>query len=238
MKLGRGVEITWLGHSTFRLVSPGGKVLLIDPWTEGNPACPDAYTRIDNVDIMLITHAHDDHMSDAVPIARAAQPELVVAMHEICLYLEGQGVDGCSGMNKGGTQTHAGISITQVHADHSSGLNRDGTVVSGGEPCGYVIEFENGFTLYHAGDTNVFGDMRLIGQLYRPDVACLPIGDHFTMGPREAALACRLLEVPRVIPMHFGTFPILTGTPAALREQLGDQAGVEVLELTPGETLR
>ena len=238
MKLGRGVEITWLGHSTFRLVSPGGKVLLIDPWTEGNPACPDAYTRIDDVDIMLITHAHDDHMSDAVPIARAAQPELVVAMHEICLYLEGQGVDRCSGMNKGGTQTCGGISITQVHADHSSGLNRDGTVVSGGEPCGYVIEFENGFTLYHAGDTNVFGDMRLIGQLYRPDVACLPIGDHFTMGPREAALACRLLEIPRVIPMHFGTFPILTGTPAALREQLGDQAGVEVLELTPGETLR
>jgi len=234
MQLGQGIEITWLGHSTFKIVSAEGKVLLIDPWTIDNPSCPEEHKHFDELDVMLITHAHNDHMGNAVGIASEAKPALVVAIHEICGHLEGLGVSGCSGMNKGGTQIYDGISITQVHADHSSGLATDNTIIFGGEPCGYVIKFENGFTLYHAGDTNVFGDMRLIGQLYGPDLACLPIGDHFTMGPREAALACRLLGVPRVIPMHFGTFPLLTGTVASFREQLGDQSGVDVLELTPG----
>ena len=237
MSLGRDVEITWLGHSTFRIVSPGGKIILIDPWTYGNPACPDSHKAIDRLDLMLITHAHSDHMSDPVTIAGRASPSHIIANHEIATYLEAQGVSGCIGMNKGGSYTVDGITSTLVHADHSSSIAVGDTILPGGEACGFVIRFEDGFTLYHAGDTCAFGDMRLIAELHRPDVACLPIGDHFTMGPREAAVACRLLGTARVIPMHFGTFPLLTGTPAALRDSLSDQPGVEVLELRPGEPL-
>jgi len=140
-------------------------------------------------------------------------------------------------MNKGGTQTVAGDKVTMVHADHSCGIQEDdGSIVYGGEACGYVMEFENGLKIYHAGDTAVFGDMEIIRELYAPEIAMLPMGDHFTMSPREAAYACRLLHPKAVIPMHFGTFPMLTGTSADLKRLTAD-LGVQIVEMTSGQTL-
>jgi len=231
----RGIELTWLGHSTFLVKSAEGKLLLIDPWVAGNPMCPDDQKQIAALDLMLCTHGHFDHIGDAVTIAKATTPT-VVGIFELCHWLEGKGVSTTSPMNKGGSQSIGNITITMVHADHSCGISEeDGSIVYGGEAVGYVITFENGFRLYHAGDTAVFGDMKLIGDLYKPDLALLPIGDRFVMSPREAALASRLLGVSTVIPMHYGTFPLLTGTPQALQEERPD---LEIISLQPGQTLR
>lgn len=232
--LNRDVEFTWLGHSTFKIRTPGGKTVLLEPWVMGNPACPDDQKRLTRVDLMLITHGHNDHMGDAVALGRQLRPGRVVAIYEICQFLESKGVANCSGMNKGGTQEADGIKVTMVDARHSSGILDRDQMVPGGESAAFVVELENGFRFYHAGDTSLFGDMRLIGELYRPDVALLPIGDHYTMGPREAARAAQMLGVTRVVPIHYGTFPVLTGTPQALREAA---PSLEVLELRPGETL-
>lgn len=230
------VRITWLGHSTFRLQSAHGKTLVIDPWLRNNPACPDSEKRPAVLDAMLITHGHFDHIGDAVEVAREVKPKTVVAVYETTVWLDGKGVENCLGMNKGGTvEVAPGIAATMVHADHSCGILDEGRIIYGGDPCGYVVEFENGRRVYHAGDTNVFGDMRIIGELYHPDVALLPIGGLYTMSPKEAAYAIRLLGTTRIIPMHYGTFPALTGTPAALRALIADIAGVEVIELKPGE---
>lgn len=237
MPLGRDVSVTWLGHATFQIQTPGGKSLIIDPWVQSNPACPDSHKQVDRCDLMLITHGHFDHMGDAVPIARATSPT-VVGIFELATYLQGKGVDKISGMNKGGTQAIGDIKVTMVHAIHSCGILDDGAIVYGGEAAGYVVTLENGFTLYHAGDTDVFGDMRIIGELYKPDVALLPIGDFYTMSPRQAAYAIELLGVKKVIPMHYATFPVLTGTPQALRELTGSISGLEIIELKPGETAK
>lgn len=232
--LNRDVEVTWLGHATFKIVTPGGKILLLEPWTVGNPACPNSHKRLDRVDLMLITHGHSDHMGDAVALGRQLHPQRAIAIWEISEFLASKGLDNCSGMNKGGTQEFQGIKVTMVDARHSSGILDGDRMIPCGEAAGYVVELENGFRLYHAGDTSLFGDMQLIGDLYRPDVAMLPIGDHYTMGPREAARAAQLLGVTRVIPMHYGTFPILTGTPEDLRAAA---PGLEIIEMRPGETL-
>lgn len=226
------VSLTWLGHASFRIDSPGGKRVYIDPWLEGNPRCPEPELEPERCDIVAVTHAHFDHVASAVELARRFQPPLV-AMVELAAWLEKQGYEGASsgGLNKGGTAEVAGIRFTLVNAFHSSSTP-DGTYA--GEPAGIVIELENGFRLYHAGDTCVFGDMQLIGRIYRPDVAILPIGDHYTMGPREAAVALELLGVTRCVPCHWGTFPLLTGTPSALRELAPD---VDIIELEPGRTI-
>ncbi len=229
------LAITWLGHSTFKIVSPGGKTLLIDPWVDGNPACPDKAKKLESLDLMLITHAHFDHVGDAVNLAKAHTPE-VVAIFEVCQWLDGQGVENCIGMNKGGTVELNGLKATMVEAQHSAALtDTNGRLIYGGEPAGFVVEFETGLKLYHAGDTNVFSDMELIRKLYEPAIAMLPIGSVFTMGPKEAALACELLKPKVVIPMHHGTFPLLTGKPKEFQELVKGMA-LEVVDMKPGDT--
>lgn len=229
----KGIKLTWLGHATFRIETPGGKTVIIDPWIMGNPACPAAEKSVKKVDVMLCTHGHGDHIGDAVEIAKKHTPK-VVGIPELVGWLEKKGVKQTAMMNKGGTQTVGDIKVTMVHADHSCGIQDGDELLYGGEACGYVVEFSNGLKIYHAGDTNVFGDMAIIRELYAPDIAMLPIGDHFTMGPREAAYACNLLKAKTVIPMHFATFPVLTGTPGALQKLV---PGVEVLEMKPGVTI-
>jgi L-ascorbate metabolism protein UlaG (beta-lactamase superfamily) len=228
-----GVKLTWLGHATFQIETPGGNVIIIDPWVMGNPMCPESHKTVKKVDIMLITHGHGDHIGDAVAIAKKHNPK-IVGIPEMCGWLEKKGVKHVLGMNKGGTQTVDDIKVTMVHADHSCGIQDGDELIYGGEACGYVVEFANGLKIYHAGDTNVFGDMAIIRELYAPEIAMLPIGDHYTMGPREAAYACNLLKPKYAIPMHFGTFSVLTGTPNALQKLV---PGIEIVELTPGETL-
>jgi len=232
----RGNRLTWLGHSAFRITTPSGNVILIDPWIQSNPMTPEALKKIDRVDTMLITHGHFDHIADAVELGKKFKPR-VVAIHETGGWLESKGVSNVSGMNKGGTQKVGEIEVTMVRAIHSCGIQDGDKIVYGGEACGYIIRLPGGLTVYHAGDTALFGDMKIIGELYSPDVAMLPIGDHYTMGPREAALAVRLLNVRHVIPMHFGTFPALTGTPDALRELTRDVPSLEYHVMKPGETL-
>src|SRR5712692_8684430 len=211
----RGNKLTWLGHSTFRITTPSGKVVLVDPWVAGNPACPEPLKKFDRLDVMLISHGHGDHFGDAVALARAHKPQ-IVAIYETCLFLGSKGISNTLPMSKGGTQKAGEIEVSMVHAVHSNSIEDDGRIVYGGEPCGY---------------------MKLIGEMYTPELACLPIGDLFTMGPREAALAIRLLGVRQVVPMHYGTFPALTGTPEALRDLTQDIAGLEIHALKPGDTL-
>jgi L-ascorbate metabolism protein UlaG (beta-lactamase superfamily) len=229
----KGIKLTWLGHATFRVETPGGKTIIIDPWVMGNPKCPDADKKVQKVDVMLVTHGHGDHIGDAVEIAKKHKPA-VVGIPELCGWLGKKGVTHLAEMNKGGTQTVGDIKVTMVHADHSCGITDGDETVYGGEACGYVIEFANGVKIYHAGDTNVFGDMQIIRDLYGPEIAMLPIGDHYTMSPREAAYACNLLKPKTVIPMHFGTFPVLTGTPASLQKLVPN---IEVVEMNPGVTI-
>ncbi|HKW25449.1 MAG TPA: metal-dependent hydrolase [Terriglobales bacterium] len=228
----KGIKLTWLGHATFR-IETGGQTVLVDPWVMGNPLCPDKERKLKKVDVMLCTHGHFDHIGDAVEIAKQHNPT-VVGIFELCAWLEKKGAKKTSPMNKGGTQAVGDIRVTMVHADHSCGILDGDQIVYGGEACGFVIEFQNGLKIYHAGDTAVFGDMQIIRELYAPDIALLPIGDHYVMSPSEAAYACKLLNPKAVVPMHFGTFPVLTGTPAQLKQLAKD---VEVVEMKPGQTL-
>ncbi len=230
-----GIKLTWLGHSTFRIETPEGKTVLIDPWVMNNPACPESEKSINKVDLILATHGHFDHIGDAVEIARKHDP-MVVGIFELCMWLQKKGVKQVSPMNKGGTQKVGDLKISMTHAVHSCGIQDGDQIIYGGEACGYVVEFSNGLRIYHAGDTAAFKDMEIIHDLYHPEIAMLPIGDHFTMSPRDAAYACGMLKPKVVIPMHFATFPLLTGTPNDLRERL-ETVGVEVLELKPGETV-
>jgi L-ascorbate metabolism protein UlaG (beta-lactamase superfamily) len=224
------VSVTWLGHASFRVDSPGGKRIYVDPWL-GNPKCPESEQEPERVDVIALTHGHGDHVGETVELSKKFSPE-IIALVELKTWLGNQGaeVGEMPGPNKGGTVEAAGVKFTLVNAFHSSATD-DLTYL--GEAAGIVIELENGTKLYFAGDTCVFGDMQLIGRIYSPDVAILPIGGHFTMDPREASVALELLGTKRCIPCHYGTFPLLTGTPAELREQA---PGVEVIELEPGET--
>ena len=228
------MRITWLGHGSFQFELPSGHVILMDPWIEGNPAYPQNH-KIERVDTICITHGHFDHIHDTPPLAARFNPN-VVAIFETCNWLESKGVKKTIAMNKGGTVVSSGVSITMTHAVHSCGILDDGKIIYGGEASGYVLRFDDGRALYFAGDTNVFSDMQLIEQLYHPELAFLPIGDLYTMSPREAAMACRLLRCAKVIPMHFGTFPPLTGTPQLL-DRLISELDTEVWELGRGETV-
>ncbi len=234
MKL-NGVKVTWLGHSTFVFETPGGKIILVDPWVMGNPSTPDDKKTFDKIDVILCTHGHGDHIGDGVALAKKYDCK-VVGSYEVCLWMKKKGIEKISPMNKGGSQEVGEAWATMVQAEHSSGIEDGGEVLYGGEAAGYVIQFENGLRVYHAGDTNVFGDMQMIHEIYQPHIAFLPIGDLFTMGPREAAHACRLLKPRAVVPMHWGTFPVLTGTPQELERRIND-LGIELITMKPGETI-
>ena len=235
-----GARITYLGHSTFRFVTAGDEQILIEPWLTDNPHTPEDLKQIGELDTMLITHGHFDHFSDAVPLATQTGATMV-SNFEIFSYLQSQGVENAVPVQKGGTTQVGGIKVTATHAFHSSSIQtEDGTVIYGGEPVGYIIEFESGFRLYHAGDTAVFGDMRLIGELYNPDIALLPIGDQVVMSPFEAAHAARLLGVDHVVPIHYGTLPVVPGpgTPEEFREEISSVApGTTVHVMQPGDDL-
>jgi len=224
----------WLGHATFLFTTPGGKRVLLDPWITGNPVTPDSAKKIGDIDLILLSHGHADHTGDAVSLGRSSGAQ-VVAPYELSLWLEQKGLKNVTGMNPGGTLRMLGLEITMVHADHSSSIEEDGRLIYLGVASGYVLKLEDGLTVYFAGDTAVFGDMKLIGDLHHPQIGFLPIGDLYTMGPEQAAVACGLLGLKQVVPMHFGTFPALTGTPPRLRELLAGTS-VEVLELKPGES--
>jgi L-ascorbate metabolism protein UlaG (beta-lactamase superfamily) len=233
-----GTRITYLGHSTFRFVTAGGEQILIDPFLANNPQTPEEWKQVGELDTMLITHGHFDHFEDAIPVARETGA-LAVANFEIFAYLQSQGIENAMPMQKGGTSQVGGVKVTATHAYHSSSIQtEDGSVIYGGEPMGYIVEFESGFKLYHAGDTAIFGDMRLIGELYRPDLALLPIGNQVVMSPFEAAHAARLLGVGHVVPIHYGTFPFLPGTAEEFQEHVSSIApDTTVHVMQPGEEL-
>ena len=231
-----GNKITWLGHSAFRVTTSAGKVILIDPFLSGNPLCPESEKKQARVDAVLLSHAHGDHLGDTLELSKQHKPS-ILAIYEFAAWLESKGASNVVGMSKGGTTQVAGIEVTMTHAFHSSSVSDGGKQLYMGEPAGLILHLPGGIRLYHAGDTCVFGDMKLIAELYEPHIACLPIGDFYTMGPREAAHAIRLLGVKHVLPMHYGTFPPLTGRPAHLRELTKDVAGLEIHELKPGESL-
>lgn len=225
--------MTWLGHSTVLVEDGCGTRIVIDPWLSGNPVCPPEYHVLTEIDLVLLTHAHYDHIGDAIPLALATGAD-VVGIFELCDWLGKKGVEKTHPMNKGGTQIVRNVPVMMVHADHSCGISDGEEILYGGEAAGYVIELSDGFRIYHAGDTNVFSDMKLIAELYRPDLACLPIGNLFTMGPREAALAASFLGASQVLPLHHGTFPLLTGTPEEFARLIeGTEIGMVLAK--PGE---
>jgi len=224
--------LTWLGHASFRLDSPSGKRIYVDPFLQ-NPKCPESERAPERADVIALTHGHDDHVGDTVELSQRLSPEAVVAQIELKAWLQKNGakVDEMPGINKGGTIEAAGCKFTLTNAFHS-GSAPDGSY--GGESCGLVIEVEDGTKVYFAGDTCVFGDMQLIARIYEPDVAVLPIGGHFTMDPREAAVALELLGNPRCVPCHWGTFPLLKGTPQELKELA---PGANIVDIEPGQTI-
>lgn len=227
------LRITWLGHAVVLIQTAKGTNILIDPFIADNPKYPKNYA-LPSIDYVLLTHGHGDHISDAVPVAKK-DGSTVVGMYELTDYIARQGVEKTVGMNLGGTVQLDDVAVTMVDARHSScAQDKDGTHYVG-VAAGFVLTPETGPVLYHAGDTCVFGDMRLIGELYKPEVAMLPIGGHYTMDPKEAALAAKLLGSKTILPIHWGTFPVLTGTPGALAKLV--EPGVQVVEWSPGDTV-
>jgi len=227
-------EFTWWGHAAWIVKTPAGTTIAIDPWLK-NPKAPADAKWPEKVDVILVTHGHGDHVGDTAELAKKTGAQ-VVGCYELTSLI---GAEKSVGGNVGGTVTINDVTIHFVEAVHSSGYSPDGKSAPqyGGAPVGYVIEVKDGPTFYHAGDTGFFKDMELIGSEYKPSIALLPIGGHFTMDPTGAALAAKMLKVKTVVPMHFGTFPMLTGTPDQLKDALKkSHTSANVVEFKPGET--
>lgn len=231
-----GNKITFCGHATFKITTSGGNVIYIDPWLETNPQAPAAVKKVDRADGILLTHGHGDHIADVIPIAKKFDCP-VACINETAGWLHTKGVKNPAGMGKGGTQKIADVEASMVHAIHSNGIQDGDQIIYGGEPAGFVAKLPGGLTVYHCGDTAVFSDMKIIADLYKPDICLLCIGGHYTMDPREAALAIKFLGAKFVVPMHYGTFPVLTGNPDQLREATRDIPGLVIHVMKPGETL-
>lgn len=229
--------LTWLGHGTFLLQHSTGVNIIFDPWVDENPSFPVGFN-LPKIDLILVSHGHFDHISSTPKLCKKQSPQpQVIGIFELCNWLERKGVDNCIAMNKGGTITEHGLEITMVHADHSCGISEDdGSITYGGEAVGFVIKLDSENTMYFSGDTNVFESMKLIHELYNPNIAILPIGDRFTMGPMEVGKAIELLKVTTLIPMHFGTFPDLTGTPELLTKSLRNH-DINIKVPTPGKNI-
>lgn len=231
-----GNTLTWLGHATIHIQTANGTSILVDPWFEGNPSSPKNYKLPEKIDLLLLTHGHDDHFHDALKVAKQTKAQ-VVGIYELTSWLGKHGIGNLSPMNYGGNLQGKDVRISMVEARHSSSIVDDGKTFYAGNPCGYVLAVEGTPTMYLAGDTSLFGDMKLFRELYAPEVAVLPIGDNFTMGPAHAALAAKYLGVKTVIPVHYGTFPALTGTPEELKTHLAG-SDVAVVAPKPGETVQ
>jgi L-ascorbate metabolism protein UlaG (beta-lactamase superfamily) len=228
-------KLSFFGHSAFRIVTEQDLKIWIDPWLD-NPQAAGKPDSLD-ADLILITHAHEDHMGNCLSMARSSSTE-VIAIHEIQQYLLIKGLPNVTGMNIGGTYITKGVAITMVPALHSSSIQEGDEILYGGEAAGFVIRLEDGLILYHAGDTGLFGDMALIGGMYKPEIAMVPIGNHYTMGPIEAACACKFLRANKVVPMHYGSFPALTGTVEEFSKELASQqVDTQLVELKPGESM-
>jgi L-ascorbate metabolism protein UlaG (beta-lactamase superfamily) len=230
----KGTRITWLGHATVLVETAKGTTILIDPFIAQNPKYPKDFVLPEKIDYLLLTHGHGDHISDAVPVA-AKHGSTVLAIYELADYVGSKGVAKTIGMNLGGTVQLDDVAATMVEAKHSAGAQDESGTHYVGVAAGYVLTITDGPVLYHAGDTAVFGDMKLIRELYRPELAMLPIGGHFTMGPREAALAASYLAPKRILPLHFGTFPPLKGTPQELAALV--DVSMEVARCEPGDSI-
>jgi len=222
------VMVTWLGHSAFEIDT--GDRVLIDPFLTGNPNSPKRWQDI-RCDIIALTHGHGDHVGDTIEIARK-NDAIVVAIHEIAQFFSKIGIK-VESMNKGATIKVLNTGFTMVHAIHSSGISGEKITIEGGEAAGYIIHGPK--TLYHAGDTALFGDMSLIGELYKPEIAFIPIGDRFTMGPKEAALAVKMIAPRIAIPMHYGTFPLIDADPFVFKEAVESMCPTEVVILNAGD---
>lgn len=230
----KGTRITWLGHATVLVQTPQGTNILIDPFIENNPKYPKGFKLPEKIQYILLTHGHADHIADAVPLAKKHKSN-VVAIYELAAFIGEQGAENTTGFNIGGTVQLEDVAVTMVEAKHSAGAEgKHGTQYTG-VAAGFVLTVKEGPVLYHAGDTTVFSDMKLIKELYHPEVVMLPIGGFYTMGPKEAALAAQFLEPKAILPIHFGTFPPLTGTPDELAGFL--KGSIEILRISPGESI-